>query len=68
MFCNPLPEGVSATSNEVLEMAKRLCDANTIEFQGLYSHCGNSYYAQSKSDVQKIADDTVAELLAVVQR
>ena len=34
---------------------------------GLYAHCGNSYGGKNDSEVQKVRDDTIAEINEVAQ-
>lgn len=61
-------EGVLADSEELLELAKMLDESQHIQFQGLYSHNGQSYCADSTLAINKITNHVVSELLKAVER
>ena len=52
-------------SDRVLSLARKIKDSAKLDFRGLLTHAGHSYYATSVEDIRKIHDETVERLTAV---
>lgn len=61
-------EGLTWNSDQAVELAKQIDLSDAMTFQGLYTHCGQSYYAKDKNHVSIIADEVVGRLLSLVER
>ena len=60
--------GLDPESADVLNLATRVTEADTLEFAGLLSHSGNTYSARSKDHVQQIAEDEGRTMSALSER
>ncbi len=49
----------------ILSLARKIKDSTKLDFKGLLTHAGHSYYASSVDDIRRIHDETVARLLAI---
>ena len=61
--------GVPWDSESAINLAKKASDADNVEFQGIYVHCGNTYKADKDKDERvKIQTDTTDRLLDLKDR
>jgi D-serine deaminase-like pyridoxal phosphate-dependent protein len=51
--------------DSILSLARRIKDSPKLEFRGLLTHAGHSYYAKSADEIQNIHDETVERMTAV---
>lgn len=49
----------------ILSLARKIKDSTKLDFKGLLTHAGHSYYASSVDEIQRIHTETVARLSAV---
>ncbi|MGB7062175.1 MAG: alanine racemase [Candidatus Zixiibacteriota bacterium] len=52
-------------SDRVLSLARNIENSPKLEFKGLLTHAGHSYYAKSVDEIRKIHDETLERLTAV---
>ena len=51
--------------DRVLSLARKIRDCSKLEFEGLLTHAGHSYYAKSVDGIRRIHDETVERMTAV---
>jgi D-serine deaminase-like pyridoxal phosphate-dependent protein len=51
--------------DRILSLARKIKDSPNLDFKGLLTHAGHSYYAKSVDDIRKIHDETVERMTAV---
>lgn len=51
--------------DSILSLARKIKDSPKLDFRGLLTHAGHSYYAKSVDEIRKIHDETVERLTAV---
>jgi len=51
--------------DRILSLALKIKDSPKLDFRGLLTHAGHSYYAKSVDDIQKIHDETVERMNTV---
>ncbi len=49
----------------ILSLARKIKDSTKLDFQGLLTHAGHSYYASSVDEIKRIHTETVARLSAI---
>ena len=49
-------------------MVRFLQSQENIKFQGIYTHCGNSYAADSVGEVERVRDNTLEAMVRLVER
>lgn len=52
-------------SDGILSLARKIKNSAKLEFKGLLTHAGHSYYAKSVDEIRKIHDETVERLIGV---
>jgi len=52
----------------VVEIVSYLQSEDNIKFQGIYTHCGNSYTAHSVEEVEKVRDSSMEAVVRLVER
>jgi D-serine deaminase-like pyridoxal phosphate-dependent protein len=60
--------GLDPDSADVLDLARSIVEAESLEFAGLLSHSGNAYAARSEDHVVQIADDEGRTMSALSER
>ncbi|KAK7083660.1 hypothetical protein SK128_013971 [Halocaridina rubra] len=67
--CGNNRAGVWWEDEESIILAHQLGSySSLITFRGLYVHCGNSYYAKTDVEVEKVRDENIERLLNFVDR
>jgi len=51
--------------DRILSLARKIKDSHKLDFRGLLTHAGHSYYAKSVDGIRRIYDETVERLTAV---
>ena len=66
--CGNARAGVWWEDEEAVEVVKFLQSCDNIKFQGIYTHCGNSYAASSVREVERVRDNTLEAMVRLVDR
>ena len=51
--------------HRILSLARKIKDSPKLDFRGLLTHAGHSYYAKSVDEIRKIHDETAERMTAV---
>ena len=66
--CGNARAGVWWEDGEAVEVVRFLQGRENVRFQGIYTHCGNSYAADSVREVERVRDDTLEAMVRLVER